>query len=147
VLRIGPPGGPLLLIAERLDGEEGAALLASAAPLRADIAVAPRRGSVAALAPGFTAAVGARWLLVSTRELPAHRRRTIAAAWRLPAERVYATARAGALAVDLRAGLPPRVLRHADGRMDGLAEDGVGGDAPADASPGPSALGYHPEAR
>lgn len=138
VLRIGPPGGPRLLIAERLDTEEGAALLAGAAPLRADIALAPRRGSVAALAPGFTAAVGARWLLVSARELPARRRSAIAAAWRVPEGRVYATAREGALAVELRAGLPPRVLRYSAG------SDGWG---PADASPGQPPLGYHPGAR
>ena len=139
VLRIGPPGGPSLLVAERLDAEEGAALLAGAAPLRADVALAPRRGSVAALAPGFTAAVGARWLLVSARGLPAHRRSAIAAAWRVPADRVYATAREGALAVELRAGLPPRVLRYGDGPSDGWG--------PADASPGQPPLGYHPEAR
>jgi competence protein ComEC len=139
VLRIGPPSGPHLLIAERLDAQEGAALLASAAPLRADLALAPRRGSLVALAPGFTAAVGARWLLISAREVPARRRSAIAAAWHLPTERVHATAREGALAVELRAGLPPRVLRYRSGLTDGWG--------PVDASPGPPPLGYHPRAR
>ena len=143
VLRVGPPGGPRLLVTERLDAEEGAALLADGASLRADIALAPRRGSVAALAPGFTAAVGAGWLLVSARELPPRRRSAIAEAWRLPPARVYATARQGALAVELRAGLPPRVLRYADGRGDGRA----GGWGSADASPALPPLGYHPKAR
>lgn len=112
VLRVGPPGGPTILIVERVDADEGASMIASGAPLRADIALAPRRGSQAALAPGFTAAVGARWLLVSSREFPARRRAAVAAAWRLPAARVYATAGQGALALQLRAGLPPRVLRY-----------------------------------
>ncbi len=77
--------------------------------------------------------------MVSAREVPAHRRSAIAAAWRLPTERVHATAREGALAVELRAGLPPRVLRYRDGLTDGWG--------PADASPGPPPLGYHPGAR
>jgi hypothetical protein len=135
------------VVAERLDAEEGAALLADGAPLRADIALAPRRGSVVALAPGFAAAVGARWLLVSARELPARRRRAIADAWRLPPDRVYATAREGALAVELRAGLPPRVLRFSDGWAGDRMEGRMGGGGPPDASPGPPPLGYHPEAR
>ena len=129
VVRVGPQGGPTMIIAERLDAEEGASMLATGAPLRADVALAPRRGSLAALAPGFTAAVGARWLLVSAREFPARRRAAVAAAWRLPIAQVHATARQGALSVQLRSGLPPRVLRYrgawqAPGSVTAPATDG-----------------------
>lgn len=148
LLRIGPAAGPTLLLAERLSAEEGASLLDASAVLRADIALAPRRGSVAALAPGFTAAVGARWLLVSAREMPAGRRATVAGAWRLPPQRVHVTAERGALAVQLRAGLPPRVLRYDGGwRPADGAEVPRSGGAGTEASPGIAPLGYHPKAR
>ena len=135
VLRAGPAAGPLLLVAERLDAEEGAALLAAGAPLRADIASAPRRGSLAALAPGFTAAVGARWLLVSAREMTPRRRAAVAAAWRIPEGRLYATAGQGAIALRLSPGLPPRLLRHS-GRWEAASgSQARAGGAPAAGAP------------
>lgn len=142
VLRVGPQGGPTLLVAERLDAEEGAALLAAGVPLRADIALAPRRGSLGALAPGFTAAVGARWLLVSVREWPERRRAAVAAAWRLPPTQVHATARRGALALQLRPGLPPRVLRYTGAWR--TVDRGAGRGA--DGSPAGAPLGYDSKA-
>jgi competence protein ComEC len=112
VLRIAPRDGPVLLVAERLDAAEGAALMAADAPLAADVVIAPRRGSLAALAPDFTRAVGARWVLVAAREVPVKKRTALAQAWGVPPSRVLVTAGQGALALQLRPGLPPRVLRH-----------------------------------
>lgn len=113
VVRITPRGGPVLWVAERLDAEEGAALLDGGAALRADVVVVPRRGSTAALAPGLTAAIGARWVLVAAREVSPAKRAALARAWGVPAAHVHATAGQGALGLQLRPGLPPRLLRHA----------------------------------
>ncbi len=115
VLRISLRDRPVLLVAERLDAFEGAALLAAGAPLAADVVIAPRRGSPAALAPGLVRAVGARWVLVAARAVPPKKRATLAQRWGVPPSRVYATAGQGALAVHLRPGAPPRVLRHTGG--------------------------------
>ncbi|MCX7050389.1 MAG: ComEC/Rec2 family competence protein [Proteobacteria bacterium] len=124
VLRIAIRGGPALLIAERVDAEEGAALLAAGATLAAEVVVAPRRGSPAAIAPGFTQSV------VAAREITPAKRALVAQTWRVPEARVHATAGRGALALQLQPGLPPRLLRHAGGWM-------------AEPPPG-SPLGYHP---
>jgi competence protein ComEC len=112
VLRIAMPGGPVMLVAERLDAAEGAALMSSGAPLGADVVVAPRRGSPAALAPGFTGVVGARRVLVAARAVSARRQATLAARWDVPPQSVHVTAGQGALSVRLRPGMPPEVSRH-----------------------------------
>jgi beta-lactamase superfamily II metal-dependent hydrolase len=129
VLRIAIRGGPALLVGERLDAEEGAALLAAGAVLAAEIVIAPRRGSPAAIAPGFAQSVGAGWVLVAAREITAAKRALVAQTWRVPEARIYATAGQGALALQLQPGLPPRLLRHSGGWR-------------AEPPPG-SPLGYH----
>lgn len=113
VLRIDIPGGPSMLVAERLQAEEAAALLSSGAALRADIVVAPRRGSPSAIVPGFARAVGARQVLVATRALTPGARVALGARWAVPPQRVHATAGLGALALRLRPGEPPVLSRHA----------------------------------
>ena len=129
VLRIAIRGGPALLVGERLDAEEGAALLAAGAVLAAEVVIAPRRGSPAAIAPGFAQSVGAGWVLVAAREITAAKRALVAQTWRVPEARIYATAGQGALALQLQPGLPPRLLRHSGGWR-------------AEPPPG-SPLGYH----
>jgi len=101
-----------LLVAERLDAEEGAALLrrdavqAQSGPIRAEIVLAPRRGSPSVGAPGLATAVAARDVLVSSRSLDATRRGRIAALWGVGPGRVWGTAGEGAISLRLRGGVP-----------------------------------------
>ena len=106
VLRVAARGGRgmALLVPAQVDRGE-ATLLASRAArqvLRAEVVVAPRRGSTAALTPAFVAAVGARHVLVARRNLDDSRRRRIAQLWRVADGRVRATGRDGALVVGER---------------------------------------------
>jgi len=115
-----------VLLAERLDAAEGAALLqrdSTAArewPIRAEIVLAPRRGSPAALAPGFAAAVAARDVLVSSHSLEPARRQRLAALWGVSPERLRGTAVDGAIEVRLRGGVPSLIEPHAASLPDRL---------------------------
>ena len=119
VLHIDAGAPARVLLAERLDAAEGAALLRRDAaqagqwPIRAEIALAPRRGSPGALGPGFTAAVAARDVLVSSRSLDATRRDRIAALWGVPPERLRGTAGEGAIELRLRGGVPTLIEAYA----------------------------------
>jgi competence protein ComEC len=119
VLHIDAGAPARVLLAERLDAAEGAALLRRDAaqagqwPIRAEIALAPRRGSPGALGPGFTAAVAARDVLVSSRSLDATRRDRIAALWGVPVERLRGTAGEGAIELRLRGGVPTLIEAYA----------------------------------
>jgi competence protein ComEC len=106
VLRVAARGGrgPALLVPAQVDAA-AATLLASRAAievLRADVVVAPRRGSPAAVTAAFVRAVEPRHVLVASRQLDDARRRRIASEWRLPPARVSGTARDGALLVGQR---------------------------------------------
>ena len=62
VLRVGAPGGSLLLPGD-IEAEAERHLLEHGAPLAADIVVAPHHGSDSSSTPGFVAAVRPRWVL------------------------------------------------------------------------------------
>jgi competence protein ComEC len=106
VLRVAARGGrgAALLVPAQVDRAEATLLAARAATeaLRADVVVAPRRGSPAAVTPAFVRAVGAGEVLVASREPGDARRRAVARQWQLPAQRVWGTARDGALVVGQR---------------------------------------------
>ena len=124
VLRIGFKNGsavltsPTVLIPERIDAQEAAALARRARrgelELTATVVIAPRGGSPAAVTPDFVVAVDPQWVLLGGREGSATRRQRVASVWQIPVERVYALADRGAVTLHLRAGLPPRWLGHAD---------------------------------
>lgn len=124
VLRIGFKNGsavltsPTVLIPERIDAQEAAALARRARrgelELTATVVIAPRGGSPAAVTPDFVVAVDPQWVLLGGREGSATRRQRVASVWQIPVERVYALADQGAVTLHLRAGLPPRWLGHAD---------------------------------
>jgi competence protein ComEC len=126
VLYVDAGASARVLLAERLDATEATALLqrepasARERPIRADIALAPRRGSSAALVPGFAAAVAARDVLVSSRSLEPAKRQRIAALWGVSPERVRGTAAEGALVVRLRGGVPALIEPHATSVPDRL---------------------------
>ena len=119
VLRVAARGGrgTALLVPAQVDRAE-ATLLASRAArqaLRAEVVLAPRRGSPAAITPAFVAAVGAREVLVARRNLDDPQRRRIAPLWRVADGRVRATGRDGALVVGQRqAGGEAEVVRLVD---------------------------------
>jgi competence protein ComEC len=119
VLYIDAGASARVLLAERLDAAEATALLqrdadeADKRPIRAEIALAPRRGSPTALVPRFAAAVAARDVLVSSRSLEPAKRQRIAALWDVSAERVRGTAAEGPIVVRLRGGVPALIEPHA----------------------------------
>jgi len=108
VLRVAANGGrgPALLVPAQVDRTEAILLSSRAAQqrLRADVVVAPRRGSPVAAAPAFVGAIGAEHVLVANREMPDARRALLARTWRVPHDRVVGTARDGALRVSPTAG-------------------------------------------
>lgn len=117
VLRVGFKANPTVLIPERIDAREAAGLAVRAQrgelDLAATVVVAPRRGSPTAVTADFVSAVDAQWVLLGGRDGAADRRERVASSWQIAAERVYAIAEQGAVTLHLRAGLPPRWLRHA----------------------------------
>ena len=119
VLRVAARGGhgAALLVPAQVDRVEATLLAARAArqALRAEVVVAPRRGSPAAITPAFVAAVQPQHVLVASRGLDDARRRRIARLWRVAEGRVEATGRHGALVVSQRqAGGVTEVARLVD---------------------------------
>lgn len=107
LLRAGPVGGAKLLLAERLD-RAAAQGLARQSPewLRADVVLAPRRGSPRLIDAGFRRATDPRHVLVSSRLWSPSTAQAAAAAWGLRPSRMHSTATAGALHIELAAGAP-----------------------------------------
>ncbi len=103
VLRVAAYGGrgPALLVPGQVDRAEATLLASRTAQqrLRAEVVVAPRRGSPASAAPAFVGAIGAESVLVANREMSDTRRALLASTWRVPRDRVHVTARDGALRV------------------------------------------------
>lgn len=110
--------GAALLVPAQVDAAESRWLAAEgrAGRLRAEAVVAPRRGSPAAVVPGFAAAVAAREVLVASRELPTPRRAAVARAWGLDPQAVRSTAREGALVVSATPAGGLQVRRWLDGQ-------------------------------
>lgn len=112
VLRVSVTEGPSLLVPERLDAEEARALLedsAQAAALAANVVLAPRRGSPAAVPASFASAVAPRWVIVSAREHGERRERQLVERWALPPDRILSTATAGMIEIELAPRAPARV--------------------------------------
>lgn len=112
LLRVSVRNGGSLLIPERIDAEEAAALATDGDTrlrLRATHVVAPRRGSIAAVTDDFVSAVGARTVLVASANLPASRVEAIAKRWRVSPDAIQATALRGALRLDLKVGQAGRL--------------------------------------
>lgn len=119
VLRVAAESGRgrALLVPAQVDRAEALALAADgpATRLRADVVLAPRRGSLAPLAAEWVAAVAPRHVLVASRELPAARRARLATAWGLAPGRLHATASDGALRLEVRRRpAPPAIERYVD---------------------------------
>jgi competence protein ComEC len=108
ILRIHAAGGTLLLPA-RIDAREAAELAAGRTALRADVLLAPRRGSPAAVLPAFAARVEPRYVIVASREFGAARRAALALLWHVPEAAILATAHSGALQVRAGGGRPLEV--------------------------------------
>lgn len=110
--------GAALLVPAQVDAAESRWLAGEgrAGRLRAEAVVAPRRGSPAAVAPAFAAAVAAREVLVASRELPPPRRAAVARAWGLDPQAVRGTAREGSLVVSATASGGLQVRRWLDGQ-------------------------------
>ncbi len=112
LLRVSAREGGALLIAERVDAKEAAALAADPIQrlqLRAPYVIVPRRGSLAAVTRDFVDAVGATTIIVSAAQLPTARLTGIARRWRIPVDAVQATAVQGALQLELDPGRPGRL--------------------------------------
>lgn len=108
VLRITAQGGrgAALLVPGQVDAGEARWLAAagSVGRLQAEVVVAPRRGSVTAVTAGLVTAIGAREVLVASRELSVAGRARIARTWGLEPQKIRATAREGMLIISSLAG-------------------------------------------
>ena len=104
VLRVAAGDGrrAALLVPGQVDASEALQLAGSAGAsrLHAEVVLAPRRGSLAAAPAIFTAAVGARQVLVASSTLAAGKRVAIAQRWNIVPQRVHGTADEGALWIE-----------------------------------------------
>jgi beta-lactamase superfamily II metal-dependent hydrolase len=121
LLRVAPLKGPAVLMAERLD-RPAAQQLVEHAPdwLRAEVVIAPRRGSLRALDRHFAQATGAQTILVSARVFDAGMAEAVARAWGVARSQVYATATEGALTLRMRRDEPVRVEGYRSTRRAGV---------------------------
>ena len=97
-LRVRAAGGRLLL-ANQLDQLQLEVLLSARVALDADVAVAPRAGSLAGSPPRLVQAVRPAALVVSRRAISAASRQRLAQRWQLAADQIYITGERGALQI------------------------------------------------